>query len=238
MRNDYHPISFTRHSEAKLEEKISFEHVESVNNLSIVIHEFTKASNELPIVFIKNQDSGQFQSVILTGFDLGENLIVDDEKWRAMFIPKSASVYPLKLSLVAQEGVEKKYGLFIDESCKRFNKEGGERFFDSEAKESKFLGDYRSQISEYLQQSMMTKEFIDYLVDNELFTEGKISIKIPGRDILLDGIFTVNQVSLDELSDEKFLELRKRGYIPLIYSHMNSMNQVDKLARLKINRPQ
>jgi len=236
MENNYKAISFTRHGEAKVDGKVTFEHVESVNNLPVVIHEFIKASNEFPLVFIKNADSGQFQSVILTGFDLGENLFVDNAKWRAMFTPKSATLYPFKLSLVAQEGKEKKYGFFVDESCKRFNKEDGEALFDSEGKESKFLENYRFNISEYLQHSMMTREFIDYLVENELLTEGQISLKIPDRDILLDGIFTVKQATLDNLTDDKFLELRKKGYLSLIYSHMNSMHQVDKLARLKISR--
>lgn len=236
MENNYEPISFKRHGEMKLDAKVTFEHVDSVNNLPVVIHEFIKASNEFPIVFIKNADTGQFQSVILTGFDLGENLFVDNAKWRAMFIPNSASLYPLKLSLIEHDGNEKKYGFFIDESCQRLNQESGDPLFDAEGKESKALENYRLNISEYFQQSMMTKDFVDYLTENELLTEGKISLNIPDRKILLDGIYTVNQAMLDSLTNEKFLELREKGYLSLIFAHMHSMHQVDKLARLKISK--
>jgi hypothetical protein len=236
MENNYQAISFTRHVDAKVDGNVTFEHVSDVNNLPVVIHEFIRASNELPIVFIKNADTGQFQSIILTGFDLGENLLVENDKWLAMFTPKSASLYPFKLSLVGQEGKEKKYGFFVDEACKRFNSEEGDRLFDGAGKESKFLESCRLNISDYFQQSIMTKDFINYLTENELLTEGQISLKIPDRDISLEGIFTVNQATLDKLSDDKFLELRKKGYLSLIYSHMHSLHQVDKLARLKIHR--
>ncbi|MFQ3196184.1 MAG: hypothetical protein ACI9N3_003027 [Colwellia sp.] len=235
MNNDYHPISFKRHGEFSIDSKVTFEHVNDVNNLEVVMHEFAKAANEFPIVFIKNVDSGQFQSVILTGIDLGENFFVDDIKWRAIFTPKSASLYPFKLSLTKEENNEKQYGFFIDESCPRLNAGAGERFFDAQGKESKYLESYRLTMSDYFKQNLMTKEFIHYLVDNELLTEGKISLNIPNRKILLDGIYTVNQATLDKLSDEQFLELRKKGYLSVIYAHMNSMHQIDKLAKLKVH---
>ena len=233
MNNDYHPISFERHGEVRIDSKVTFEHVNEVNNLQVVMNEFSQASNEFPIVFIKNNDSGQFQSVILTGIDLGENFFVDNKKWRAIFTPKSASLYPFKLSLVKEEGKDKKYGFFIDESCPRLNGEGDERLFDSEGKESKFLESYRLTISDYFQQTIISKDFVNYLVDNELLTEGKISLTVSDRNIVLDGLYTVNQSTLDNMSDEMFLELRKKGYLSAIYAHINSITQIEKLAKLK-----
>ena len=49
----------------------------------------------------------------------------------------------------------------------------------------------------------------------------------------VDGVFTVDEEALEKLSNEEFLELRKRGFLPLIYSHLISLQQMHKISRLQ-----
>ena len=47
----------------------------------------------------------------------------------------------------------------------------------------------------------------------------------------VNGIYTVDEKKFNELSDEKYIELRKKGYILPIYSHLISLQQTKKLVK-------
>ncbi|MBW7877651.1 MAG: SapC family protein, partial [Candidatus Cloacimonetes bacterium] len=47
------------------------------------------------------------------------------------------------------------------------------------------------------------------------------------------GAYVINEERLNSLSDEKFLEMRKKQYIPVIYSHLSSLSQIERLLTLK-----
>ena len=50
----------------------------------------------------------------------------------------------------------------------------------------------------------------------------------------LNGIYVINEQKLNELNDEVYLEIRKRGYMAPIYSQLSSMNQLQNLGQLKV----
>src|SRR6056300_443022 len=56
--------------------------------------EFRSVQNQYPIVFTKNEQIGQFQAVALLGFEIGENLYLDDNGWNARYIPLSVMRQP------------------------------------------------------------------------------------------------------------------------------------------------
>jgi hypothetical protein len=50
------------------------------------------------------------------------------------------------------------------------------------------------------------------------------------------GCHVVNEERLGKASDETFLEMRRRGYLPAIYSHLVSLAQLERLLMLKEER--
>jgi hypothetical protein len=43
----------------------------------------------------------------------------------------------------------------------------------------------------------------------------------------------INEERLNNFSDQKFLELRQKGYLPAIYAHLMSLVQIEHLANRK-----
>ena len=54
----------------------------------------------------------------------------------------------------------------------------------------------------------------------------------------IDGLFTIDEEALEKLSNEEFQELRQRGLLPIIYSHLTSLQQIGRLSRLQAQADQ
>ena len=48
----------------------------------------------------------------------------------------------------------------------------------------------------------------------------------------MGSFYAFDEAKFNELSDEDFLEMRKRGYLPVAYAILTSMQQMDGLFRL------
>jgi hypothetical protein len=58
-----------------------------------------------------------------------------------------------------------------------------------------------------------------------------------GENHDVSGFYVVDREKLSELSDDKFLELRKSGALECIHNHIMSLESLDKLLRKKNIRP-
>jgi len=59
---------------------------ESVNQVAVFASEFDRIQREYPILFARTPE-GALQAVAILGFDRGENLFLDGERWDAGYIP-------------------------------------------------------------------------------------------------------------------------------------------------------
>ena len=60
--------------------------------------------------------------------------------------------------------------------------------------------------------------------------------ELNGEKIGINGVYLVDEKVLNSLSDEDFLELRKKGFLAPIYNHLGSLHQLSRLAKLKTAR--
>ncbi|MCJ8320267.1 MAG: SapC family protein [Colwellia sp.] len=235
MNNNYQPVNNVKHGQTKLKSINTFQHVASVNNVLILMQEFVKAANEMPIIFIKNPESGVFQSVAVTGLELNENLFVKNDVWQGAYIPGSVNLYPFALKKLPSENQEKvsRLGFFIDEESTRVNDSEGIALFDNDGKETKTLAGYRVGITQYHKDQLATDEFVDFLVDQELLTECAYSYQNSGLNAQITDIYIIDINKINALTSEKYLELRQKGYLEYIYAQLLSFHQFDILAKRK-----
>lgn len=59
--------------------------------------EFAEVQREYPIFFRKDEQ-GEFQAVALLGFDAGENLYLDGERWNASYLPGAVARGPFAIA--------------------------------------------------------------------------------------------------------------------------------------------
>ncbi|KTF17881.1 SapC family protein [Pseudoalteromonas sp. H105] len=223
------PLHNEKHANTKIQNGINVEFLKSQHLVPVVAHEFARVANEFPMSFVKNNETGQFQAVAMFGLEPGENLFVQDGKWTAAYAPMATTRYPLGLVKHPQED---QYGIVIDEASPLVGEAEGSALFEN-GEETDYLKRRKDALVSFIEFSKVTEAFTQYLADKELLVAQTLTVDIKGEKKDINGIYLIDEKKLNELSDEDFLDLRKRGYLAPMYSFLTSTHQVARLARLK-----
>ncbi|KJY95237.1 MULTISPECIES: SapC family protein [Pseudoalteromonas] len=226
------PLHNEKHANTKIKNGINLEFLKTQHLVPVVAHEFGRVANEFPMAFVKNNETGKFQAVAIFGLEPGENLFVDGDQWVAGFAPLAVTRYPLGL---VKHPEEEQYGVVIDEASPLVGEEDGNALFEN-GEETEYLKRRKDALVSFIEFSGVTETFTQYLADKELLVPQTLTVDIKGEKKDISGIYLIDEKKLNELSDEAFLELRKRGYLAPIYSFLTSTHQVGRLARLKAQR--
>ncbi|MEM0514548.1 SapC family protein [Pseudoalteromonas sp. YIC-827] len=226
------PLHNEKHANTKIKHGLNIEFLKTQHLVPVVAHEFGRVANEFPLAFVKNNESGKFQAVALFGLEPGENLFIKDDQWQAAFAPLAVTRYPLGL---VKHPEQEQYGVVIDEASPLVSEEEGNALFEN-GEETEYLKRRKEALVSFIEFSGVTDAFTQYLADKELLTAQTLTVDIKGEKKDITGIHLIDEKKLQELSDEDFLELRKRGYLAPIYSFLTSTHQVGRLARLKAER--
>ncbi|MCW8125592.1 SapC family protein [Microbulbifer halophilus] len=224
------PLRSDVHGKLKVRELGTFEHVKSAHMVPVTAHEFSRLGAEYPIVFVKNSETDQFQSVALLGLKVGENLFVDGDKWKGVFVPGSIRNHPFVLAPAGENKEQMVVGL-IENSPVLGEEEGNALFSDGE--ETDYLKAKKENLVGYLESEQMTKAFISVLAEKDLLASQNVSVTAGGEKINLGGVYIVDEKKLGELSEEDFADFRKRGFLPPLYAQLTSMHQFSRLARMQ-----
>ena len=220
------------HRKLTVDPSKDYAHAKDQHILPVVVHEFTALCTEFPIVFVKNADTGQFQAVAVVGFEPGENLFCGKDTWHGSYVPTCLLSAPLKF--VNDQNDPKNLLLAIDEESSLVSESGKHRLFDDEGAETEYLSNRGKSMMNYLKSGEITKGFLNLLSEYELLVQKNLTVEVDGKPITIGGIYTVEEKTLNELDSEQFENMRKRGFLAPLYAQMISLNQVPRLAKMKI----
>lgn len=223
------PIMENRHKDLKLKPIDNFDFAKNLNIASIMVHEFSKVSPTYPILFLEDKENDSFKPVCLLGLKEGENLFVKDGKWQASYIPAIIRRYPFALSKTEEDDT---YLICIDEESEFLDKKDGEPFFNKDGSTGEVIEKIKAYLTELQQMEKFTNDFCKVIKEYKLFTPLNINIKSGNEVKNINGAFMINEEKFNKLSNAKFLDLRKKQYIPAIYAHLNSLAQIERLAML------
>jgi hypothetical protein len=223
------PLAKEQHQALRVHAKQPFAHIASEHLLPVVVHEFGPASAVYPIVFVKNNDNGNFQSVALLGLEQGKNLFLQGETMQATYLPMAARNYPFFLTPDPTNETQLTVG--IDENSPRVSKKEGEALFTEQGEDTEFLQRVKNQLADFFDTSRVTREFIKYIADLGLLEAKTLTVQVNEQKREINGLYLIDEKKLNELTDEQFLELRKKGYLAPIYAQMISVQQVQRLTR-------
>ena len=225
------PLNYADHGHLKIKAINNYEHVNAQQVLPVVVHEFSAAAAEMPVVFVKNAETGEFQSVAILGFKPGENLFYNENKWQGTYIPAYATHHPF--ALIPSENDENQLRVAFSESSLLVSEKEGNALFDDKGNETEYMENRKKALGNYYENTHVTKVFTKVLTDMALLVEQSLSLELNGEKMNISGVYLINETKLNELSDVNFLELRKKGFLSPIYSHMGSLRQLKNLAQLK-----
>ena len=224
---DIVPIQVDVHSRIKINDS-NMAHVSSQQVIPIIFQEFLSAARSYPIVFVKNTDTGRFQSVCVLGIKPGQNKFVKNNKWTTGYIPQVVRNAPLYL--IAEEASQNQLHLGIDETSSRVDLDEGELLFDVDGKETAYLLARKESLVAYLESEAVTKNIIDLLVEMDLLIHQQLSVHVDGENVSIKGVYIIDEEKLSQLADDQALTLYKNGLLAPIYAHLMSLHQLSFVA--------
>ncbi|MDF0532780.1 SapC family protein [Shewanella yunxiaonensis] len=207
-----------------------YAHVADQHLLPVSLHELLYAAVDVPVVFIKNNETGEFQAVMMLGLKPNQNLLVKGEEWLGNYIPNVLRDFPLTVVLNPEQ--KDKVWIGVRESSDQVNKAEGEALF-ADGEETEFLKNRREALLKHFEQDQQSRAILGYLASKNLLIAQTLTVEVKGEQRNINGIYLIDERKLAEMSDEDFLDLRKRGLLGPIYSHLTSLNQIPRLVQFE-----
>ena len=225
------PVNKERHAKKKIKETTGFGFASQFHIAYVTMQEFARAASIFPIVFLEDKEADEFRPVVLLGLNAGENLFVDaDGKWQASYVPAIIRRYPFALT---PGGQSDQYVVCIDEESPLVSDTEGSALFDEKGEPTQVIENVKSYLSELQQMDAITKDFCKFLAEHNMFTPLNMRVRDNDKVKNISGCYVVNEERLNNLSDERFLEIKNKRFLPAIYAHLISLAQTERLVKLQ-----
>ena len=195
------------------------------NMVPIIMAEFLKAATRFPIVFTKNAETGLFSVIALCGFEVGENLFYRAGAWDSLYVPLNILRQPFFLgSDDSDHAPQQVICLDIESPC--ISNEG-KPLFNENGDAEKYLKDMQSMLAQLYHGEKATRHFIETVNELGLIQKMSLNIKFEnGETITFQGLYTIDENKLNELSLEQFSNLREASLLFPIYSMIQSLGHI------------
>lgn len=229
------PLDKVLHKGKRLRNSSKYSHVTEQQMIPLIVHEIPSAAVEFPVLFVKDGQTGEFRVVALCGIRSNENLYALAEKWDGIYAPLILRNYPLSLAATSATGDQ--LLVCVDEQSALFNDDQGELLFDDKGDQTDFLKRRSEALMTFSNNVQITGAFVKLLLEKELLIAKSVNLDLgEEKDISLGGFYVIDENKLNELDSDVFLDLRTRGFLPVIYSHLNSLNQIYRLSQKRMAR--
>ena len=225
------PVNKDVHAHTRVGEISSFAFASKLHVADVTMQEFTRAAAIFPIVFVEDKDKDEFRPVVLLGLNAGQNLFVDaDGTWRASYVPAVIRRYPFALT---PGGTDGQYLVCIDEASSLVSTTQGAALFDDRGEPTPVIENVKRYLSELQQMEAVTNGFTRFLAEHNMFMPLNLSVRDNSEVKNILGCYAINEERLNNLSDELFLEIKNKRYLPAAYAHLISLAQTERLVKLQ-----
>lgn len=210
----------------------SHEFIGHMNSTPLLATEITFAAAEFPIIFSPTGTEGEYLPLAVMGFKDGQNLLLDEKNvLTTRYVPGFVRRYPFVLANSKETDV---MAVCIDANSKFVDQEGakGARLFNDDATQTDFLKSTIEFLTDYQKRAEITRVFTKKLHELNLLEPMSANISFKSKadaNISLNGFFVVRPEKLREISDADALDLFKRDGLELIYAHIQSLSNFNRL---------
>ncbi len=217
------------HKTLRCRNELSFEHVAEANLIPLNISEFRHAATSLAIVFVKDNSAGNYRCAALTGLGEKENLMFTAEAINSLYIPAAVQRYPF---FIIGDEEKQKVSLCADMDSTLFGEEG-EALFTEEGQATDFAKNKLDLLSSFARAEAQTQHFAQSMFEQGLLTPFNLEATIKGEKHSFGGLHKIDEKVLDELDAEQLHTLKQSGALSLIYAHLISLGQIQRLIEIK-----
>lgn len=98
----YELLNNVTHKDLRVVTRFGREFGDDIGMVQAFPSEYAELQREYPILFRRDRDSGQWQSVALLGFEQHENLFLQDGRWNAAYLPGAVAKGPFLIGFQEQ----------------------------------------------------------------------------------------------------------------------------------------
>jgi hypothetical protein len=195
--------------------------------------EFRAVQAHYPIVFRRDINSGAFSALAMFGFDNGENLFLDGERWDARYRPLAQSIQPFLIGRAASDSDVAQVHIDIDHP--RISKNGeGMRVFDGDGRPTPYLEAMATRLADLDSGYRNLPEFCATLERFELLEPFTLEVPLDdGSRHSLVGYHIIAEERLSALEGVALGDLQAKGYLLPIFMAVASLSRFSDLVARK-----
>lgn len=223
------------HKDLKVVTTKSAEYGDCIGSTLTFPTEYEDVQREYPILFRQDPTTGEFQSVVLFGFDSKENLFLTESGWNARYVPAVIEKGPFIIGLQkGAKGGEPGVMVNIDVDDPRVNQVEGENVFLEFGGNSPYLERICHILRRINDGVQASKPMFTAYQSLELLEPVSIEYTLNDGSVhKLEGFHTINTERLSSLSSDQVFQLHQSGFLRAAYLVVASLANIKKLIELK-----
>ena len=228
------------HQNLRVNTRYAPEFGNNVNCALTFATEFGDIQREYPILFRKDPNTDEFQSLAVMGFEKDENLFLEHDGWNASYVPSVFARGPFLIGFEEQviDGIaQREPMMYVDMDNSRVNDQEGEQVFLAHGGNSPYLERTVSVLKAIHDGMAINKQMFAEFDRLGLIEPVNVQITIH-QDLRYDmaGYYTINEEKLADLSGEPLERLHRLGYLQGAFLIVASLNNMKKLIEMKRRR--
>ncbi|MBW4330398.1 SapC family protein [Stakelama sp. CBK3Z-3] len=234
--SDHQPLTAQSHRALTLHHARGAEYGDAVMCCVTVPDEFRRVQNEYPILFRLNTQRDSFAAMALFGFEDGENLFLDGDRWNARYRPLAMDIQPFLIGRPAPDSDERQ--VHIDMTSPRISPDAdGIAVFDDAGQPTPYLERAIEQLGQLDTGYARVGDFIAALRRYDLLEPLAVEIPLADGSVnRLVGFHTINEDRVRALDAAALGDLHAAGHLMPIFMAIASMSNFDDLIRRKNHR--
>jgi len=219
-------------------------HGAELNLIPAVVAEFNHLAVQYPIVITKNEETGAFVFAAMLGFEVNENLFWQQGKWSGVYIPLQLQRQPFFVGNLEENSVNNNsdYPVCIDmespavipsNSASTASNEN-QLLFNEVGQDSEYFQQIKQCLAQLLQGEVENDNLITVLKNFDLIQPLSLEITFEnGKNTRLNGLYTIDQKKLAQLTAEQIVTLHQQHLLQPIYAIITSLGQIYPMIELK-----
>lgn len=208
---------------------------DNINQALIFPTEFADIQREYPILFCKDRNGEFLQAVALLGLDEDENLFLDEDGWRARYVPAVQARGPFSIAMQKHKGSDTPEPMIhIDLDDPRVNEREGEPVFLPQGGNSPYLERMSEVLRRIHRGTKIVKPMFDAFEEAELIAPVKLELMLSETEKYnIVDYFSISEERLHALDGARLEQLNRQGYLQAAFLVLSSLGNVNRLIEMK-----
>ncbi len=226
-------LNFEQHAGLRVRTDSSAELGDAVMASFTVPLEFRRIQHNFPILFRRANDSGRFSALALLGFEAGENLFLEGDRWDADYKPLAMSIQPFLVGRSASDDAPSQVHIDLDHPRVTTNGEGV-LLFDPSGRPTPYLERMSDMLGELDEGHRSSESFFAALERYQLLEPFSLDVELDdGTKHRMVGYHLIDEDRLRELEPGAVAELHAEGHLMPIFMALASLSNLRGLINRK-----